>query len=466
MVFSSIIFLFFFFPAFFLCYYLTPRKYKNGTALIGSYLFYTWGAPIIAFLLFVSSVIDYIISGIIVREQNKKRKKQFLFLSVSFNILLLGYFKYANFFIEQSNNILQAIGFTSIPWGHVALPIGISFWTFQKISYMIDVYRNKELHTSTFTQFALYIALFPQLIAGPIIRYKDIYGQIISRNHTAELILHGLYRFAIGLGKKVLIADQVGMIANNVFALSITELTMPIAWIGVIAYAVQILFDFSGYSDMAIGIGQMMGFTFPENFNKPYRSKSITEFWRRWHMTLSTWMKDYLYIPLGGNRVSTSRMYINLWIVFLLSGLWHGANWTFILWGAFHGFFLMIDKIRSQYDIPGLPKFLQQPITFLLILISWVFFRSLHIEDALLYLSAMFGFGIAHAMPLIGPLMTNRSLAMLILGLSIAFLPKVKFKLPIVLQISFKVTVIIAVLIVATASIASMGFSSFLYFNF
>ncbi|MCB0338407.1 MAG: MBOAT family protein, partial [Bdellovibrionales bacterium] len=319
MVFSSFIFIYIFLPIFLTLYFLFPGKLKNLIALLGSLTFYAWGAPTILPLLIVSAFIDFILSAKIQPVgQNLTNRRFFLFLGVGVNILFLGYFKYSGFFIEELNSLLLSLNLESVSWGEVVLPIGISFFTFQKISYLIDVYRGATPRAPNFLIYLLFVTLFPQLIAGPIVRYKDIATQLMTRCITLDMLFSGICRFGFGLGKKVLIADPLGAVTDNVLALSGSEITIVYAWLGIICYAFQIYFDFSGYSDMAIGLGKMMGFDFPENFNRPYISRTITEFWRRWHITLSSWMKDYLYIPLGGNRVSTNRMYINLWIVFIL----------------------------------------------------------------------------------------------------------------------------------------------------
>ncbi|MEI8202986.1 MAG: MBOAT family O-acyltransferase [Bacteroidota bacterium] len=322
-------------------------------------------------------------------------RRLMLTLSVSVNLGLLFYFKYSNFFIENVNILLQTAGFTGIHWTKLILPIGISFYTFETITYVVDVYRkiHKPLHN--FWDYQLYIILFPKLIAGPIIRYHDLADQIPaeSRKDIIDYKLTGFYRFCIGLAKKVLIANHMGAQADQIFQMNFLDISSFTAWIGILSYTFQIYFDFSGYSDMAIGLGKMLGFRFPENFNNPYISKSISEFWRRWHMTLGSWMRSYLYIPLGGNKVKTKRrLYFNLWFVFLASGLWHGASWSFIVWGAYHGFFLIIERVfllKVYNKIGKLPSTL---FTFFFVVIGWVFFRVEKLNDAFLYLDRMFSF--------------------------------------------------------------------------
>lgn len=372
-------------------YLLTPIKWRNYTALFWSVVFYIWGAPQFIFVLVGSVTIDFFLAKKIVRSEGKERKYYFA-ISLLLNVGLLAYFKYANFFVENVQSLLELMGWSSLSWTAIALPIGISFFTFQKLSYIIDIYRGQHQALEKWTDLLLYIMLFPQLIAGPIVRYSEIDQQLRDRRdqENIDYVLNGFFRFTIGLSKKVLIANPLSELADGMFALSMTELTMGQAWLGSVAYAFQIYFDFSGYSDMAIGLGLMMGFRFPENFNAPYISQNITEFWRRWHITLSQWMRDYLYIPLGGSRVdSTARLYFNLWVVFLISGLWHGAAWTFIVWGIFHGVFLVLDRLflLKFYKIIGKP--LSIIITFGITLIGWVIFRADNLEMAFQYIGTM-----------------------------------------------------------------------------
>jgi alginate O-acetyltransferase complex protein AlgI len=376
MVFSSSLFLLYFFPFFLLVYYLIPSKLRNYWILAGSFIFYVWGAPKYIFIVILSIVIDFFIARAIHRNSGKRRKA-WMAAALIINISFLLYFKYANFFVDNINSLLLNAGAGEMQWIKVALPIGISFFTFHEMSYIIDVYRGVKPPFRKMSDYAVYILFFPQLIAGPIIRFNEIADQILDRRFQDNIDnrLAGFFRFSIGLGKKVLIANVMGAQADLIFSQGIHELSTPMAWLGILAYTFQIYFDFSGYSDMAIGMARMMGFIFPENFNNPYISSNITEFWRRWHMTLGRWMRDYLYIPLGGNKVSKWRMYLNLWIVFLISGLWHGAAWNFIFWGAFHGFFLMIDRmflIRFLDKLGRIPSIL---FTFFVTVMGWVLFR-------------------------------------------------------------------------------------------
>lgn len=388
MVFSSAIFLFIFLPVVLILYYLLPSRWRNALLLAASILFYTWGEPRFILILLASVTADYFVARAMDKRDGRARK-QWLILSIILNLGLLAYFKYANFFIDNVQQFYRLLGLEPFAWHKVALPIGISFVTFQKISYMVDVYRRDHEPQRRWEILALYILMFPQLIAGPIIRYKDIVAQLQDRsaNDTAENRMNGLFRFFVGLSKKVLIANVLAQQVDIIFATAPTDLATGTAWIGMLAYTLQIYFDFSGYSDMALGLGRLFGFSFPENFNFPYISQNFTEFWRRWHITLGSWMKDYLYIPLGGNRISTRRTYFNLVVVFLLSGLWHGAAWTFVVWGLYHGFFLVLDKLGFKDLLRKTGRIPAMLITFLFVMLGWVIFRS----DSLTYAGAYMG---------------------------------------------------------------------------
>lgn len=402
MIFSSSIFLCFFLPLFLVLYYLTDRKYKNFILLFASIFFYAWGAPKFIFVIIGTTILDFFFVKMLDMNKAKRVRLFFLVLSVSMNVGLLFYFKYSNFFVENVNALLGSLGVTGqITWTKLVLPIGISFYTFETLTYVVDVYRGVHKPLKNFWEYQLYIILFPKLIAGPIIRYHEIADQISDRSarDTVDEKLMGFYRFCLGLGKKVLIANTMAAFADSVYgnpisaegALDPMHITAGTAWFAAIAYTLQIYFDFSGYSDMAIGLGRMIGFKFPENFNNPYTSESITDFWRRWHITLGAWMRNYLYIPLGGNRVNKFRLYFNLWLVFLLSGLWHGASWNFIFWGAWHGFFLVIERVfllKLTDKIGRIPRII---LTMFIVVIGWVFFRVESLHGAWNYVKAMFG---------------------------------------------------------------------------
>ena len=378
-LFSSTIFLIWFLPIFLIAYLAVPKRFKNATALLGSLVFYAWGAPIFCGVLMVSAGLDYLIS---LRIGNGKARA-LLFAGVAVNVATLFVFKYFNFFLENAQVVASSIGFVFPTYMEIALPLGISFFTFQKISYLVDVYRGDAEKADSYWDYLLYVALFPQLIAGPIVRFKEIAHQIRDRseNETWVLKLAGFQRFSLGLVKKVLIADVLGQLADHAFAAE--ELGMLKALVGLLGFTFQIYFDFSAYSDMAIGLGLMMGFKLPENFDWPYAAFGFRSFWRKWHMTLSAWMRDYLYFPLGGNMDGMAKTIRNLWIVFLLSGLWHGASWNFVIWGIWHGFFITLDRYTNFFKrhnpwVGGL-------LTFALVMLSWVWFRAETLGDALHY---------------------------------------------------------------------------------
>ena len=388
MVFSSPIFLFLFLPLVLVSYFLVPKKGKNLILLFFSLIFYTWGEGKMVLLLLGSSVADYIAGRII---QNGHRKYG-LALSLITNLGILLYFKYLNFALDNLNYLSELIGVESSMFGEVAevtLPIGISFFTFQTMSYTIDVYRGHIKANHNFLNFATYVCLFPQLVAGPIVRYSTIADQLKKRAVNMDKLSQGAERFIIGLGKKVLIANTMATVADDVFSQNLTDLSSFYAWMGIIAYTFQIYFDFSGYSDMAIGLGKMFGFDFPENFNYPYISKSIREFWRRWHISLSTWFRDYVYISLGGNRKGNSRTLLNLFIVFFVTGLWHGASWNFVIWGLFHGLFLILERIGFGKILDNAPRIVGHIYTCLIVVFAWVFFRAENLGDAITYLKKM-----------------------------------------------------------------------------
>jgi alginate O-acetyltransferase complex protein AlgI len=395
MVFSSVIFLVYFLPAFLVLYFLTPKKLKNLVLLLSSIFFYAWGAPRFIFAILATTTVDFYFVKLLHNAETEKKRKMFLVLSLLLNVGMLFYFKYCNFFVDNFNAILGAVGVKELAWTSVILPIGISFYTFESITYVVDVYRRVHKPLDNFWQYQVYIILFPKLIAGPIVRYHDIADQISDRsaNDTIDNKLTGFYRFVIGLSKKVLIANTMALKADEIFSMPAGDLSSSLAWIGMLAYTFQIYFDFSGYSDMALGIGKMIGFKFPENFDNPYTSGSITEFWRRWHMTLGSWMRNYLYIPLGGNKVnSKARLYFNLWLVFIASGFWHGAAWTFIFWGVYHGLWLVLERAFLLKVYEKIGRFASTIICFILVAIGWVFFRAETIGDAAGFVKKLFTF--------------------------------------------------------------------------
>ena len=390
MVFSSITFLIYFLPIFLLLYHLVPHKYKNALILIASIYFYSWGGPKFILVILGTTCLDYFLVKAMNNQKTQSAKTRFLIISLCLNLGLLFYFKYCNFFID---NINAAFG-TKITWLEVVLPIGISFYTFESLTYVLDVYRGIHKPLKNFWHYQTYILLFPKLIAGPIVRYHEIADQITNRekNYTSSIKLSGFLIFCIGLAKKTIIANTLGIQADAVFKLPSEQIDTVAAWVGALAYSFQIYFDFSGYSDMAIGLGKMMGFKFPENFNNPYTSKSITEFWRRWHMTLGTWMKNYLYIPLGGNQVNNFKLYRNLIFVFLISGLWHGASWNFILWGAYHGLFLVLERLFLIKFYKKIGNWFSLPLTFIIVITGWVLFRNENINQGFYIIKQLYSF--------------------------------------------------------------------------
>lgn len=387
MVFSSTIFLCVYLPLVLLGYYICPKKGRNLFLLIVSLVFYAWGEPKYVFLMIFSILVNYVFGRLMDKHrENKKRLKLMLVLSVVIDIGLLSVFKYTDFIITNVNAIFGA----NFDLLNIALPIGISFYTFQAMSYTIDVYRDDVRVQKNLIDFGMYITMFPQLIAGPIVRYADVQDQLAERSVTTADFSEGVMRFVVGLGKKVLLANQMGAVWSDIYALG-GDVSALMAWTGAIAYTFQIYFDFSGYSDMAIGLGRMFGFKFPENFRYPYQSVSITDFWRRWHITLSTWFKEYLYIPLGGNRRGLARQALNLLIVWSLTGFWHGAGWNFVMWGLYYFVILFIEKLFLLKALDKLPKFFRHVYALVLIIIGWVIFASDDVSVLLPYLGSMFG---------------------------------------------------------------------------
>lgn len=354
MVFASYAFLFCFLPATLGLYYLVRKGEREAVLTLASYLFYGWWRPDFVLLMLSSTVIDYWAGRTIYASRDSGQRRRFLILSICVNLGLLGYFKYWNFGIDSLNALLAQWDVGHISWPAIVLPVGISFYTFQSMSYSIDIYRGAARPVERFDHFACYVALFPQLVAGPIVRYNTLEKQLRSREHSWEKFSSGARLFQIGMAKKLIIADNLAPVADAAFAA--TDPGCAASWVGLLAYTFQIYYDFSGYSDMAIGLGRMFGFEFPVNFNSPYKSKSITEFWRRWHISLSTWLRDYLYIPLGGNKRGSIRTYVNLGLTMLLGGLWHGAAWTFVAWGAYQGGWLALERRLGKRPLFGRPR--------------------------------------------------------------------------------------------------------------
>jgi len=470
MVFSSAYFIFLFLPLVLLLYFIVPKKYKNLVILLASIFFYAYGEKLLVLVMVFSTIVDYK-CGHLIEQGNRKLG---LRLSIITNLLTLGVFKYFNFAIENIQNTIETLGFNpQVMDGapSIILPMGISFYVFQTMSYTIDVYRGDVKASKNFLEFAAYVTMFPQLVAGPIIRYIDVQKELVNRSVTINGFTQGLERFSIGLAKKMLLANTFASVADSIFSESDGNVSTLYAWIGIFAYAFQIYFDFSGYSDMAIGLGKMFGFNFLENFNYPYISKSIKEFWRRWHISLSTWFRDYLYIPLGGNRKGKYRNYLNLFIVFFITGLWHGASWNFVVWGLFHGVFIVIEKIGFERILEKIWKPFQHLYTLLIVLIGWVFFRAENIPEAINYLNRMF---VYHE----GNISTNNFVAYfnfnyeLIITTIIALIFSMpvypylenKFKNPTFLVIKY--VSITTLLLISIIYVAADSYNPFIYFRF
>ena len=419
MVFSSITFLFYFLPCFLLLYYLLP--WKNAVLLVGSLAFYAWGEPRFVPLLMASALINFGFGRAIAAARVGRRP--LLAAGIGANLCMLMYFKYLGFFTELFNRAAQPFGQHLDPV-KVVLPLGISFFTFQGISYLVDIYRKDIQAQSSFWRFAMYKAMFPQLIAGPIVRYRQIAADIGRRSISNARVWTGVQLFVLGLSQKILIANPAAVPADYIFALAPAQLTAASAWLGAAAYSVQILFDFSGYSTMAIGLAHLLGFSYPPNFNRPYTARSLTDFWRRWHISLSSWFRDYVYIPLGGNRRGPLRTWLNLALVFFLCGLWHGAAWTFVIWGLWHGALLVTERLGLERGLARLPRPAAQAYTLLLVVLGWVWFRASDVPHAIAYLAAMFGQGTAENLALPWQMFLSHSGTLaVVLGLALAALP-------------------------------------------
>jgi len=468
MVFSSPIFLFLFLPITVLLILIADKKFSNLILLIASLFFYAWGEPGYIVVMLLSITINYVLGLCINSSEVPSTRKSFLVLAIACNLILLIAMKYANFLVDNINSLSDVLQINLKP---VHLPIGISFFTFQAMSYVIDVYRKETPVQKNPINIALYISLFPQLIAGPIVRYHDIAKQIVNRTITSTNFAYGVKRFVIGLGKKVLIANIVAEVADQIFAMPNDNLCFSLAWLGVVSYTLQIYFDFSGYSDMAIGLGNMFGFKFLENFNYPYIACSIKDFWRRWHISLSSWFRDYLYIPLGGSKKSAKRTYFNLIFVFLLCGLWHGASWSFIIWGAFHGFFLILERTKIGGFVEKIWKPFRWIYTIVVVLVGWCFFRAETLTQAFAFIKNMFSFNFSiYQFNNILIYLTPDVIAVLALG-TIGCSPIVKLfrtKNNILSNIYYFFTIIFVIVIFFLCAIylASGTYNPFIYFRF
>lgn len=457
MLFSSIPFLFYFLPVVLLLYAISPRKLKNFTLLVCSLVFYAWGEPRLVVLMLVTVLIGYVLG--LLTERFPKCKKLFLVLSLTLSLGFLGYYKYVDFFITNINNVTGL----SLPLLKVALPIGISFYTFQLLSYNVDVYRGEVPAQRNFIDLAAYIALFPQLIAGPIVRYSDVAAQLKERTHSWEKIALGARRFVLGLAKKILIANALGELCD-IFRAS-GEQSVLYFWMYAIGFSLHIYFDFSGYSDMAIGLGKIFGFDFLENFNYPYISKSATEFWRRWHMSLGSWFRDYVYIPMGGSRVKKFRMFFNIFTVWMLTGFWHGAAWNFIIWGLYFAILLVVEKVFLLKYL-NRSKVLSRVYLLFAVVISFVIFNATNMGEAFSYIGGMFGAGGA-------PLVSAEALYYL-RSYAVVFLVAIIGATPIPKLVAGKIKVtqyvepvfLLVLLVLVTAYLVDGSFNPFLYFRF
>lgn len=466
MVFSSLIFLCVFLPLVIIGYFLMPQKVKNLFLLLVSWFFYTWGNSIYVVVLWISILINYITALAIQKADAKVNWRRIaLVAGIVLNLGMLFYFKYFNFAIDNLNHFFNA----GLPNATIILPIGISFFTFEGLSYIIDVYKRRVKADKNLFHIALYISLFPQITSGPIIKYRDISAQLVNHKASVASFAEGIQRFILGLGKKVLIANVLGQTADKIFTAAATGIDTPTAWLGILCYTLQIYFDFSGYSDMAIGLGRMFGFKYMENFNYPYISKSITEFWRRWHISLSTWFRDYLYIPLGGNR--TGNVYLNLLIVFCVTGIWHGAAWNFIAWGLLHGIFIVLERVlikRNLYD--KIPALIRWVYTIFVLMMSWVLFRAAGFSAAWQYFGYLFGWLKTGALQFtFAYYLDARLIAVLIVAI-IASLPWLtslmrRYKDSIAVGV-LQIPVLLALLVFCIVFIVNSSYSPFIYFQF
>lgn len=472
MVFSSLPFMFLFLPVFMACTLAVPKTWRNTVLFVFSLLFYAWGEPVYVLLMLFSTAVDYAHGRAVNRFLglgDKKRAKLFVLSSVCINLALLGFFKYADFITGGINSLIG----TSIPMLNLPLPIGISFYTFQTMSYTIDIYRGKAPVQKNIISFGAYVAMFPQLIAGPIVQYNQVAKELDSRTVTLDGFSQGVWRFSIGLGKKVLLANSIGSLWDKVSASDASSLTAATAWLGIIAYAFQIYFDFSGYSDMAVGLGKMLGFEFPENFRHPYQADSVTDFWRRWHISLGSWFRDYVYIPLGGNRNGIARQLRNIAVVWLLTGLWHGASLNFAFWGIYFAVLLIIEKLFLLKLLDKLPKFFGRIYTLFVVLISWVIFAFDDFSRGWAYIRAMFASssGLYDRSTLL--ILATYGVTLAVLCIACTDLPARaaayinKHRSPSLwLTYSAKGAACASILVLSTAYLVNSGYNPFLYFRF
>jgi alginate O-acetyltransferase complex protein AlgI len=473
MLFNSPLFIFLFLPLFYLLYFALPGRFRNTVILLASIFFYTWGEPRFIIVVLFSALLDFLITVRMCRASQPAAKKAWLILSVTLNVGLLFYFKYFNFFVTTMGTLLASLHLSHLRTLNILLPLAISFVVFEKITYVVDVYRGVSKPASSLLSYMTYVMIFPKLIAGPIIKFHDIADQIASRTIGSDDLIEGFCRFAKGLAKKVIIADTMAEVVDFVFALPPETLGFRDSWLGVLCFSIQIFFDFSGYSDMAIGLLRTMGFKVMENFNMPYISQSFTEFWRRWHISLSTFIRDYIYVPLGGSRCPKYRQYLNLLICFIISGLWHGAQWTFLIWGIYHGFFLTLDRMLAIR--PGgrrtAPSFINVLGTFMLVTLGWTIFRAQNLEQIGYYLVALVS--PAKTIFSFAPYLTGNIICYIFVGLLISMVPATRIYesirtcySPLNARYGLHFVSAVALFILSVGKTAALNFSSFIYFRF
>lgn len=470
MLFNSPLFLFVFLPILVVVYLLMPQKGRNMALLVGSACFYAWGEPRFVVVVILSALLDWLLGFPLAKRAGTFAGKVLLAVGVASNTGILIYYKYANFFVENLNVLLHGLGVAPLVFAQVLLPIGVSFIVFEKITYLVDIYRRTGHPSRFLVNYLTYVFLFPKLLAGPIVKYHDIEQQLERRSASWDDVFAGTSRFIMGLAKKVFVADTVSEVADMAFHIPPQDLGASMAWLGLVCFTLQIYFDFSAYSDMAIGLARLFGFRLKENFNMPYLSQSFTEFWQRWHISLSSWIREYVYLPLGGNRCSNRRRYFNLWMSFLLSGIWHGANWTFVLWGVYHGFFIVLDKILWAKLRQKLPRLVNVAVTFFFVMLGWAIFRAANIGQAAAFVRTLFD----PTGPSWGwPYLTENQVFFLVLGLALVFLPLFpvferlrltyavwRWRLPVNMTLAF------AALLLSVAKLSATTFQPFLYFRF